>query len=136
MLWEYYLSPRGKRSKKFILKIPLKNNRGSAFPFYKFVLEAGLWSEMLPTAKALYPVMRCFGYFDINFYAKLEDFEIYEGDFQEEYPERKYDFCDAEISTMAEHAGIHRNSVRAALKNLAQNFLIEPLGPDCWKVFY
>jgi hypothetical protein len=133
----YYLSQRGKRAKKYMLKLPSSNNRGSAFPFFKFVLEAGIWREMIPSAKALYPVMRYFGYFDINFYQELEDdLEIEINDFDEIYSDREYDFCEAELSIMAEYAGLHRNSINAALNDLERNFLIEPLtGYNGWKVF-
>jgi hypothetical protein len=135
--WDYYLSQRGKRAKKYMLELPSSNNRGSAFPFFKFVLEAGIWREMKPSAKALYPVMRCFGFFDIHIYAELEnDLEISINDFDEVYSQREYDLCDAELSIMAEHAGLHRNSITVALNELKQNFMIEPLTDSHgWKVF-
>ena len=134
--WDYYLSKRGKRAKKFKIKLPLNVNRGSAFPFYKFILEAGIWRKLKSSAKALYPVMRYFGFFDINLYAELEDSEICEAEFEEMYPTRKYDFCDADFAIMAEYAGLHRNSLQAALKDLEDNFLIEPLSDyNEWKVF-
>jgi len=134
---DYYLSQRGKRAKKYMLKLPSSNNRGSAFPFFKFVLEAGIWREMKPSAKDLYPVMRYFGFFDINQYAEFEDdLEISENDFDVIYSDREYDFCDAEVNIMAEYAGLHRNSITAALNDLERNFLIEPLiGYNGWKVF-
>jgi hypothetical protein len=62
----YYISKRGKRAKKYSLKLLSNDDRGSAFPFFKFILEAGIWREMIPSAKALYPVMRFFGFFDIH----------------------------------------------------------------------
>jgi hypothetical protein len=134
--WDYYLSKRGKRTKNFKVKLPSANYRGSAFPFYKFILEAGFWREIKPSAKALYPVMRYFGYFDINQYAELEDLEIYEGDYNEAYPDRNYDFCEAEKGVMAQYAGLHKNSLYAALQDLESNDLIETLNDySGWKVF-
>jgi hypothetical protein len=80
--------------------------------------------------------MRYFGFFDINLYAELEDLEFYEGDFDEVYPDREYDFCEAEASVLAKYAGVHRNSINEALKDLERNFLIEsPTGYTGWKVF-
>ena len=134
--FDFYLSKRGRRAKKFMVKLPLRNKRGSAFPFFKFVLDAGLWRELIPSAHALYPVMRSFVYFDINLYAELEDLAIEENDFEEIYPIRKYDFCDADLGVLAKFAGIHRNSVTASLNDLKRNCLIEPLTDySGWKVF-
>jgi hypothetical protein len=81
--------------------------------------------------------MRYFGFFDINLYAKLEDRdEIYEGDFDEVYPDRGYDFCKAEAGVLAKYAGVHKNSINAALRDLERNFLVEPLAEYYgWKVF-
>jgi DNA-binding transcriptional regulator YhcF (GntR family) len=132
--FDYYLSRRGKRAKKFFFNIPSNNKRGSAFPFYKFILEAGIWRELRPSAKALYPVLRHFGFFDINLYAELEDLEI--SDFEEVFPDRQYDFCEADFGVLAKFANIHRNSVNTALSDLERNFLIEPLiAYSGWKVF-
>ncbi len=131
--WDYYLTKRGKRSKKFKVKLPTVNNRGNAFRFYKFILEAGFWSEIRPSAKALYPVMRYFGYFDFFAYSELE-YVDYAAD--EIYSNREYDFCKAEIGVLAKYAGIHRNSVYSALENLESNILIEPTAEYYgWKVF-
>jgi hypothetical protein len=134
--WDYYLTKRGKRSKRFRVKLPSVNYRGDAFPFYKFILEAGLWREIRPSAKALYPVMRHFGGFDIHQYAELENLELSEHEFTEIYPDREYDICEAEIGVLAKYAGIHRNSIHSALRNLESNFLIETIVKyHGWKVF-
>jgi hypothetical protein len=134
--FDFYLSKRGRRAKKFIVKLPLGNEKGRAFPFFKFVLDAGLWRELKPSAQALYPVMRYFGFVDVNLYAELEDLEICEADFKEVFLDREYDFCDADLGSFVEFAGIHRNSVNPALNDLERNFLIEPLTDyPGWKVF-
>ena len=61
--WNPYLTKRGKWSKNFHLKLPVQN-RGHAFPFHRVLLEYGIWRELIPTAKAIYPVMRYFSFFD------------------------------------------------------------------------
>jgi hypothetical protein len=132
---DYYVSRRGKRAKKFFLNIPSNNSGHNAFPFYKFILESGIWRKIKPSAKSLYPVLRYFGFFDINLYADLENLEICEADFEEVFPDRKYDFCEADPGILAQFAGIHRNSINAALDDLANNFLIESYGYLEWKVF-
>jgi hypothetical protein len=134
--WSHHLSKRGKRAKKYFVKLPSCNNKGSAFPFHKFILHSGIWRKLKSSAKSVYPVMRYFGFFDISLYAALEDSELCEADFEEVYRLRKYDFCEAENGLMAEYAGLHRNSLCAAIRNLEDNFLIEPLNDyDGWKVF-
>ena len=134
--WNYYVTKRGKRAKKYFVNSPSINTNGSAFPFYKSILESGIWRELGYSAKSLYPVMRYFGYFDIEMYAAFEDLEIYEGNFNEIYPTRKFDFCEAERDLLAKYAGLHRNSLYTALQDLEANFLIEPIdGYYCWKVF-
>jgi hypothetical protein len=92
-------------------------------------------------SKALYPVMRRFGYFDTNFYRELEDLEISEEElgemsYKEIYRDREYDFCEAEINIMVEYSGISRRSIQNALNDLHEKKLIEPL-VNCygWKVF-
>jgi hypothetical protein len=130
--WDYYLTKRGKQAKNFKIKLPSPNYRGSAFPFYKFILEAGLWREIRPSAKALYPVMRYFGFFDFDVYSELEDVDYV---LDEGFANREYDFCEAEIGVLAKYAGIHRNSINTALKDLESNDLIEPINYCRWKVF-
>jgi len=131
---DYYVSRRGKRAKKFFLNIPSNNSGHNAFPFYKFILESGIWRKIKPSAKSLYPVLRYFGFFDINEYADLENNEICEADFDDVFPNREYDFCEAELGILAQFAGVHRNSIISALDNLANNFLIESYFKG-WKVF-
>jgi hypothetical protein len=132
----HYLTKRGKRAKKYYLNLPAANVKGRSFPFYKFILESGQWKELKPTAKALYPVMRYFSFFDINIYSEIEDLGIDEGDYNETYPDRKYDFCEAEKKVMADLAGINRRSMNTALNDLERNMLIEPIGGNYgWKVF-
>jgi hypothetical protein len=88
------------------------------------------------TAKALYPAMRYFGYFDLHQYSELEDLELCEQEFDETYTYRKYDFCEAEIGVLAKYAGIHRNSMNGALDDLERNDLIQPIFSNSrWKVF-
>jgi hypothetical protein len=132
----YYITKRGRKAKRFFLNLPSQNLKGRSFPFYKFLLESGQWRELKPTAKALYPVMRHWGYFDIYKYAEEEDLELDECDMNEIYPVREYDFCEAEKRLMAEHAGISVRSINGALVSLQNNFLVELLGGMYgWKVY-
>lgn len=133
-----YVTKRGRRSKKFHLKQPPREN-GRSFPFHKCIIDGGNWAELKTVAKALYPVMRYFGFYDED--AVYSDQDIFPGDkFNEIYPKRKYDLCQAEGHLMAHYAGIARNSVPEALRDLERNFLIESiqrydLDVFTWKVY-
>ena len=147
--WHTYITTRGKRSKKFHLKLSVQN-RGHAFSFHRVLLEYGLWRKMTPAAKALYPVMRNFSFYNDNLYmlledpdadlenllAVLEDFEIKDGEYNKNYAFRKYEFCEAENGILAEYAGIHRSSIYNAFRSLEKNYLIERInGYDGRKIF-
>lgn len=130
-----YVTQKGRRSKKFfITKPPVE--KGRLFPFHKKIIEGGNWSQLKPTAQALYPVMRYFGFFNIDLYCEIENQEYEPSDFDEIYKGRQWDFCEAETSIMAQYAGIDRKSISVALNSLKENFLIEELENYYgWKVY-
>jgi len=129
-----YISKRGRRAKKFKVELP-RYEKGKAFPFYQYVLESGAWREAKPSAKALYPVMRAYGYFDVEKYAIQEDLEEWEGSmFEEIYRDRLYDFCEAEKPILTTYAGIDRTSLDGALNSLSHCVLIDE-NESGWKVF-
>ena len=121
---------------EYFVKLPKEPIKGKTFPFYQVVLEYGLWRELSPAAKALYPVMRCFSYFDIDVYLEIEADERDHTDFEEIFANREYDFCNASKIELSKYAGIHRNSVESALKSLNENFLVEwHKGFRLWKIY-
>lgn len=132
------MTRRGRRSKKFTISTPPKE-KGRSFPFYKTVVEGGNWLHLTPSAQALYPVMRYFGYFDLQLFEMDEEAEEYvSSDFDEFYPNRTWDFCEAELSILAEYAGVTRRSAFSALENLEQHCVIGKSSFEefpGWKVF-
>ena len=135
--WDFYTTRRGRRSKKFKLSLPKNPKPGESFPFHKYILESGNWCQSKPSAKALYPVMRYFGFFDIETYLNLEDEndEYSLTDFQEVYPRRKWDNCQAEKMILADYAGIDRRSINTALDSLEKCGLIKPYEGEGWLVY-
>jgi len=133
-----YVTKRGRRSKKFFLELPTRSDNGQAFPVYKLTFEMGYWLKLLPSAQALYPVIRRFSYFELDLYNELEDQEGPDvaDFFREDYSTRKYDFCNADRGIMAERAGITIRSMRGALESLQKGLLIEPVDGDTWKVYF
>jgi hypothetical protein len=136
-----YITSRGRRSRKFFIAAPPRVP-GRAFPFYKCLLEKGLWQALNPTAQALYPVMRHFGFFEGDTYRLYQDPGYSDDNFDSVYRERDFDFCEAEPLQLALHAGISRQSLAPALEDLLACDLIEALDRDpgghvfLWKVFF
>ena len=136
-----YVTKRGRRSKKFNISKP-PDDPGRAFPFYKEILECGNWLHLKPSAHAVYPVMRYFGFFDnglvFEAYTMETDTEYDLSEFDEIYRNRDWDFCEAELDILAEYAGITKRSIYGALKNLEECNLIEKYSDENlngWKVF-
>ena len=126
----YYTTKHGRRSKRFFLKTP-PFEKGRSFPFHKIIILGGNWSMLKPSATAIYPVMRYFGYFD----EPDEDVEFDD----ETFSGRTHDFCQAQTSLLAKYAGIARRSVFIAMDNLQEHYLIErsDRGNELeWKVFF
>jgi len=136
---EAYTSKRGRSSKKFTCKIP-QYEKGKMFPFHRDILEGGNWAMLKPTAQALYPVMRFFGYADYEEYFGIVDAEkddeqiASDMDFSwETFKYREFDFCEAEPSTLCKYAGISRRSYAEATKDLEKHFFIAKKPDETWK---
>jgi hypothetical protein len=139
----YYVTKRGRRAKRYKMTFPPEHEKGRSFFFHKIILDGGNWRELRPVSQALYPVMRYFGYFDQDIYFGQEDSEensFGPDEFDLMFKSRKWDLCEAEVSTMADYAGIKRPSVYTALTDLEKNFLIKDAGTNdegarWWRVY-
>jgi hypothetical protein len=153
-----YISRRGKRGTKYFWTEP-PHEKGRIFQFHDYIIDSGIWSQLTETAQALYPVMRyyCYlnweDYVDIfpTYYEKefrkpfkdedftiqhdgIEDFEV-GTNFDAFFPSRYYEFCEADKDVLAEYAGISKNSLYNALRNLEKNHLVYRLdGYPGWLV--
>ena len=132
---EYYNTMYGRRSKKFHVELSQRNVKGSAFPFHKLLLESGVWRELKPSAQALYPVMRCFGFFDLDMYQEFEIIDEEVSDFDEVYKNREFDYCHAHKDILAELAGVGRKSIYRALDDLIQCSLLEQINFETYRIF-
>lgn len=135
LIIEPYITQRGRRSKRFKFKMRVYK-KGRAFPFHKEIIEGGNWSLLKPAAQAIYPVMRYYGFFDIDLYQEQypESFESIEN-FKEDFTERVCDFCKAEPRLIAKMAGITYRSYHGAFNDLQYHFLIEAIDKSIFKVF-
>ena len=134
--WERYVTKTGHYSRKFYYTRPNSRERGSCFPFYKWIIESGIWQELKPTAQALYPVMRYFSFFDRDLFFEIDEILIEDDEGDECYKNREYDYCDAEKDILADYAGINGYSLSSALDSLEENCLIESIeNDDMWRVY-
>jgi hypothetical protein len=133
---EPYVTSRLKNSKRFFLDLP-PLERGRFFSFHKFILESGLWRELSAVAKAVYPVIRCYSWFDLILYRGFEEEAFYDPDNPAAtFEKREYEFFDGDLSYIREYSGIHRNSLKSALSDLHIKALIEPHEEnDSWRVY-
>jgi len=129
---ESYMTRRGRRSKRFSCKIP-GYAKGELFPFHKDIILGAHWAELKPTAQALYPVMRCFGYNSVYEYQynDIEDtgeegyVEYDENNGWLNFKDREYDFCEAEPRVLCEYAHISVRSYREAIEELKKVDLLK-----------
>jgi hypothetical protein len=131
-----FVTSRLKKSKRFFLDLP-PLERGRFFSFYKYILESGLWRELCAVAKAVYPVIRCYSWFDLILYSGYEEEAYYDPDNPAAtFEKREYEFFDGDLSYILEYSGIHRNSLKSALSDLQKKALIEPHeNIEGWKVY-
>ena len=133
--WQYYLTKRGKRGKRFYITLPPKGEKGRSIFFCRGVMDCGAWSELKPTAKALYTVMRYYSRYYVDEDESIKD----DFDFLEHYQNRDCELCGAEVGQLSKYAGISRRSFSEAIKSLEENYLIEAhvdgCGEKLWKVY-
>jgi hypothetical protein len=137
---EPYTTKTGRQSKRYKIDSPPRRP-GRAFPFFKTTILGGNWMKLNQTARALYIVMRKFGYFDHEslVYDGGDGSEIQtDEDFLDIYKDRKFDFCNAEINLLSKYAGITRQSFYPAMKSLQKCALAEKtdsMDEPMWKIF-
>lgn len=102
------------------------------------------WSQLTPCAKAIYPVLQYFCWWNYDFYFEYEEID-YENDDdsvspENPIPQRKYDFISPENEYVAQLAGISIRSTKSAYQSLSDNYLIvedERMfeGRKTWRLF-
>lgn len=135
-----YVTSRGRKSFRYKMLPPDPDVKGNSFPFHSCIMDAGYWSILTPTAKALYPVMRCFSYVDreeeFDYEQPGSEIECYD-DFSEGFKHRNYEFCNADFDVLAEYSGFTRKSLESALNSLIEGQMILYLNAEenLWRVY-
>jgi len=129
---------RGWMKNKYWFKPATKNEREVVFISHAF-FNGGNWALLSPSAKAIYPVLKYFCYWEYDLYQEYE--EIYEDPsmYDEVYRDRKYDFLSADHEAIAEVSGVSIRSIPSAFNSLKEHYFIESIGKmeghETWKLF-
>jgi len=125
---------------------PYESDR--VFHFHNIVIEGGNWAELKPAAKAIYPVMRTFSYFDFQLnqehypddysyryddkYTASDEPDWFDNPSEtlQAFTERKYEFCEADKDVLSEYSGVSMQSVYNGLRDLEDKSLIREISTD------
>jgi len=105
LIFTYYTTKLGRKSKRFTIKFPPKEKKDRYFFFHKCIFEGGNWLNLKSVSRALYPVMRYFARFDKDLYLELEESAVESFDpmaFEEFYRKRQWDVCKADVNINGE----------------------------------
>ncbi len=104
--------------------IPRANSK--VFPFYRSIIDSGIWAELTPSAKVLYLTMRSNAYFNLDEYQIAADFENYieDGTWQENYKSRKFEFLIISKFELAASSRLARQTHYDEIDCLKKNGLL------------
>jgi hypothetical protein len=129
---------RGWMKNKYWFKPTPRNEKGAVFISHAF-FNGGNWSLLSPTAKAIYPVLKYFCFWDFDLYQEYEATCEDPSEFNEVYCDRKFDFLSADPEAIAELSGVSKKSITSAFQSLENHHFMESIGMmndrETWKLF-
>lgn len=125
-----FVNNRGKNAHKYSIT-PAPKIKGRAFPIYREIMDGGNWFQVSEAGKALYPVMRNYGYFTQDDCGGEEDSPI---DFMDSFKNRDFELCEAQYNVLQEYSGLSRQSIYNGIQSLENASLIEKYS-GVWKIF-
>ena len=134
-----YATRRGRTSYKYTAEDIFDNQETISISHAFF--NGGNWSQLTPSAKAVYPVLKYFKWWDFTIYREDEEISVHEGEDLpgQNYPDRKYDYAYPECEHVAEHAGVNVRSLHSAYESLSEHHFIkfhgEIEGLETWRLF-
>jgi hypothetical protein len=134
-----YITKRGHTAHTYNIQEPPPDNNHTIWIQHSFI-NGGNWSQLTPTAKAIFPVLKYFSWWDERQYLDLEKLgsSIDKFDLINLYTSRQYDFMDAEDEVICRFAGITTRSLQGAYGSLSDHHFISPLriaGRKVWEVY-
>jgi len=121
------ITRRGRIMNKYWFKPASRDEKGAVFISHAFFNGAN-WARLTPSAKAIYPVLKYFCYWEFDLYQEYEEMAEPPSEFDEVYRNREYDFLYADIGAIAELSGVCKKSIPSAFQELKNRYFIEPIG--------
>ncbi|MGV7222669.1 MAG: helix-turn-helix domain-containing protein [Nitrospinales bacterium] len=135
---EKYITQRGRYAYRYRFEPAPPKNSDSISIRHSF-FNGGNWSQLLPSAKAIYFVLKRFSWWDLDLYAEWQDEVAEPNEYTDFYKVREFDFANPDLSIIAEFSGITKRTLVPGLISLSDhNFIenIEPIdGERAFKVF-
>ena len=136
---EKYISRRGHIAYKYRMRAIPEHPKSISICHGFF--NGGNWSQLTPSAKAVYPVLKYFAWWDFGIYREDEEIIEHEGEdlSGQNYPHRSYDYADPDRECVSSISGIATRSVGSAYDSLIDCHFIElhepSMGRETWKLF-
>jgi len=129
---------RGWAMNKYWFRPATKNEKEAVFISHAF-FNGGNWALLSQSAKAIYPVLKYFCYWEFDLYQEYEEMTEPPSETFEVYLNRKYDFLNADTEAIVEYSGVCKKSISSAFQELKNRYFIEPIGMvdgrETWKLF-
>jgi Helix-turn-helix domain len=129
---------RGWMKNKYWFRPASINEKGSVFISHAF-FNGGNWSLLSQSAKAIYPVLKYFCYWDYELYEEYEEVGLALFYYNDVYKGREYDFLNADPEAIAKYSGVNKKSIFSAFQSLENHYFMEPIGVvdgrKTWKLF-
>lgn len=131
-------SRRGRKKNRYWIKPATKIKGISVFISHAF-FNGGNWALLSSSAKAIYPVLKYFCYWEYDLYQEYEEMDEPPSETYEVYRDRKYDFLIADPEAIAEISGVCQRSISSAFQSLENHYFMEHIGlignHETWKLF-
>ena len=130
-----YITPRGRFAYRYQLESCKKSVK--IFSISHAFFNGGNWSRLSPAAKAIYLVLKHFGWWDAEIINhSLSSDEV----FGSQYSDREYDLITSGRQAVSELSGISYRSIESAYQSLEDNYFIESFlheidGMETWKIY-
>jgi hypothetical protein len=112
----------------FIRKSMMEAWKGRFFPFYRCLIDSGVWADLGPRAKALYLALRQTAEFDFYLYSEIEGLEVEINDFgwnSDAYRDRKWESNHQPLANLCRMANINKSNIQSAFAQLQRHRLVE-----------
>lgn len=124
-----YITKKSHTAKIYKMNLPNKCKAGQHFPFYKSIIDSGLWAVLSHSAKSLYVAMRCLSFWDLDYYNEFMEKEVeteveyYDEFLKFEFSHRGYEFISQSAKNLAEWAALSKQGYYNALDDLIKHEL-------------